>query len=45
MALLEDQKWESQFAVDTEKKESSLKEDAYGAARGSRGVESVGSGY
>ena len=45
MALLWDQKWESQLAVDTYEKESSLKGDVYGAARGSRVGESVGRGH
>jgi len=34
MALLGDQEWESQMAVDTYEKQSSLKGDVNGAARG-----------
>jgi len=45
MALLGDQKWESQKAVDTYEKRSSLEGDVNGAARGSRVGESDGRGY
>ena len=45
MALLGDQKWESQMAVDTYKKQSSLEGDVNGAARGSRVGESDGRGH
>jgi hypothetical protein len=36
MALLGDQKWESQMVVDTYEKQSSIEGDVNGAARGSR---------
>ena len=45
MALLGDQKWESQMAVYTYEKQSSLKGDVNGAAGGSREGESVGRGH
>ena len=45
MTLLGDQKWESQLAVDTYEKQTSLEGDVYGAARGSKVGESVGRGH
>ena len=39
-ALLGDHEWESQMAVDTYEKQSSIEGDVYGAARGSRVGES-----
>ena len=45
MALLGDQKWESQKAVDTYEKRSSLEGDVNGAARESKVGESDGRGH
>ena len=42
MALLGDQKWGSQMAVDTYERQSSLKGGVNGAAGGSRGGKLVG---
>ena len=44
-ALLGNQKWKSQMAVDTYEKRSSLEGDVNGAARGSRVGESDGRGH
>ena len=45
MALPGDREWESQLAVDTDEKPSSLEGDVNGAARRSRVGESVGRGH
>ncbi len=45
MALLGDQKWESQMAEDTNEKRSSLEGDVNGAAGRSREEELVGRGH
>ncbi len=45
MALLGDREWESQMAVDTYEKRSSLEGDVNGAAGGSRVGESVNRGH
>ena len=45
MALLVDQKWESQLAADRYEKQSSLEGDVNDAARGSRVGELVGRGH
>jgi len=45
MTLLGDREWESQLAVDTYEKQTSLEGDVYGAARGSRVGELVGRGH
>ncbi len=42
MALLVDREWESQMAVDTYEKQSSIEGDVNGAARGSKVGESDG---
>ena len=45
MALSGDREWESQLAVDTNKKKGLLEVDDNGAVRGSRVGESVGHGH
>ena len=44
-ALLGDQEWESQMAVDTYEQQSSIEGDVNGASRGSKVGESVGRGH
>ena len=45
MVLPGDREWESQLAVDTDEKQSSLEGDVNGAARGSKVGESDGRGH